>query len=213
MCATGRHFSTPGQHPRVHPTYRTDQFTMQRSPHDRPTSTRRRGAFRLGIGRRAARRAVLVLQLLVVLPLLLIATLACFEFGMVFMIDQALQTAATQGARISAKGGNMTNVVTAVNQALSIYGIQIQPSTSDANIVLETGPATVTKYTSVPCTPAGPTLQSSPAETRVTVCLAYRAAASGSAWSHGSIPDWLQIFGFTWGTTQFRVSALCLTDQ
>jgi hypothetical protein len=56
-------------------------------------------------------------------------------------------------------------------------------------------------------------LQTSPAEVRVTVGLAYRAAASGSAWSRGSIPDWLQIYGFTWGSTQFRVSALCLTDQ
>ncbi len=163
--------------------------------------------------RRAARRAVLVLQLVVVLPLLLIATLACFEFGMVFMIDQALLTAATQGARIAAKGGNMTNVVTAVNQTMSVYGIQIQPSTSDANVVLEEAGQPTVNYTSVPCTPHGPTLQSTPAETRVTVCLAYRKAASGSAWLRGSIPDWLQIFGFSWGTTQFRVSALCLTDQ
>jgi hypothetical protein len=131
----------------------------------------------------------------------------------VFMIDQALLTAATQGARIAAKGGSMTNVVAAVNQTLSVYGIQIQPSTSDANIVLEEAGQSTVNYTSVSCTPAGPTLQSSPAETRVTVCLAYRAAASNSAWSRGSIPDWLQIFGFTWGSTQFRVSALCLTDQ
>jgi len=181
---------------------------MQQSPHDRRTSTRRRGA----VGR-AARRAVLVLQLLVVLPLLLIATLACFEFGMVFMIDQALLTAATQGARIAAKGGSMTNVVAAVNQTMSVYGVQIQSSSSDANIVLEKAGSSTVNYTSVSCTPAGPTLQTSPAEVRVTVCVAYRAAASGSAWSRGSIPDWLQIYGFTWGSTQFRVSALCLTDQ
>ena len=163
--------------------------------------------------RRAARRAVLVLQLVVVLPILLIATLACFEFGMVFMIDQALLTAATQGARIAAKGGSMTNVVAAVNQTMSVYGIQIQPSTSDANVVLEEAGQSTVNYTSVPCTPHGPALQSSPAETRVTVCLAYRAAASGSAWSRGSIPNWLQIFGFSWGSAQFRVSALCLVDQ
>jgi Flp pilus assembly protein TadG len=182
---------------------------MQRPPHDRPTLTRRRFAVR-----RAARRAVLVLQLLVVLPLLLITTLACFEFGMVFMVDQALLTAATQGARIAAKGGGMTNVVAAVNQTLSVYGIQIQSSSSDANIVLEKAGSSTVNYTSVSCTPAGPTLQTTPAETRVTVCLAYRAAASNSAWLAGrSIPDWLQVYGFSWGSTQFRVSALCLTDQ
>lgn len=155
-------------------------------------------------------RGVVVLQLVVALPLLLIATLAAFEFGFVFLVDQAVETAATQGARVAAEGGSLAQVTAVVNQVLSVYNVDITSSSTDANIVVEQN-GSKSSVTSFTCTPSGPALASG--EDRVTVALTFRKSSSNSAWLASSIPDWLSVFGFSWGTSQFHSSALALGNQ
>ena len=157
------------------------------------------------------RRAAIILELIGVLPLLLLGTLAAFEFGFVFMVDQALQTAATQGARVAAEGGSLAQVVGVVNQTLGVYRVSILSTSTDANIVLEQPASTPTYYTSYACTPNGPSLL--PNEYRVTVSLAMQANAMNSAWVGASVPNWLSSLSFSWGNQQFRVSALAMANQ
>jgi hypothetical protein len=54
---------------------------------------------------RPARRGVVVIELLLVLPILLIALLGMIEFGMILTAEDELLTACREGARVASHGG------------------------------------------------------------------------------------------------------------
>jgi Flp pilus assembly protein TadG len=68
---------------------------------------------------------VLTVETLVILPILLIITIAIIEFGIVVSVGQAVNQAAIQGAREAAKGATTAEVKAVVEQVLSGYNITL----------------------------------------------------------------------------------------
>ena len=169
-----------------------------------------------GVYTTAGRRGMHTVELILALPVILIATLAVFQFGIIFLVLHSVTTAAILGAREGASGGSLTEVQTVVNHALSPYGVDILVTSTDGNIRFEQ-PATATNATLNPagmdCTPIGPSTLN-PGETRVTVCLKLIPdPPATSAWGNGQgIPDWLATFGFGLGDRHFEVSALAYDE-
>lgn len=129
---------------------------------------------------RRLRRGVGVLQLIVALPVLLITTLAIFQFGFVMVVQQTVTAAATEGARAAAKemtasAANMA-AIAAVNSVLDIHGLVVDPTStdpaSDTKMVLEYagGSPVITGDPGLGCsTPSSPSVLGG--EVRVTVCV------------------------------------------
>jgi hypothetical protein len=143
-------------------------------------------------------------ELLLVLPILVIATIAIIEFGILLMFHQAVIDAATAGAREAGKGGNVNAVALKVNRFLSPFDVGIAGvGPSLGNIVLEDGLNPPVLYN-----PGGPACDPPPSpavganEVRVTVCLAIHSP------SGKPVPDWLSVFGFSLSGRKFEVSAL-----
>ena len=127
---------------------------------------------------RRQRRGVETLEVLVALPILIIATLAIIQFGVMLLVQQAVTQAATVGAREAAKGANVTAVAQEVTNVLQgTHGIGISNvAGSGAKVALETtdGAAVVTTTQfgdpGLTCSPPSITLGAN--EVRVTVCVA-----------------------------------------
>jgi Flp pilus assembly protein TadG len=159
------------------------------------------------------RRGVQTVEIIVALPIVFIATLAVFEFGMLFLFQQAVGAATIEGVRDAAKGGSLASVQAVVNQFLQPYGINIQAGSSDANIRLETGtPATNATLNGNTCLPSGPASVLAD-EVRVTVCLRLVPTGGTSAWgTNDGVPNWLSKYGFSLSSHRFEVSALAKTE-
>ncbi len=68
--------------------------------------------------RNRARRGSLTVELILVLPILMILLVAMVQFSVVLAARQQLLAASRDGARVGARGGNESEVTTAVKQAL-----------------------------------------------------------------------------------------------
>lgn len=156
--------------------------------------------------RRAAhRRAASTLQVILALPVLVIATLAVFEFGVLVVIQQAVTTAATEGARAAAKENNVADAnaaaVAAVNGVLLVHNLMIidgDPA-SDTRMALEFGLAAPvdTGDPGLACTPpVSPVLAAN--EVRVTVCVDLTTAP---------LLNFLSSFGFDLTGKRFEISS------
>lgn len=159
---------------------------------------------------RRSRRAAIVVEVLVVFPVLFIATLAVFEFGILVVVDQAITAGATAGAREAAKVGAVTNEVAAViDEIISVHQITFDPTTTnatdDARVIIEYGPpisATAERgNTTITCFPQGPAVGTN--EVKVTVCVNVTNAAGEQP-----VPDWLSTFGFSLAGRTFEISSL-----
>jgi len=157
-------------------------------------------------GRRARpRRGIEVLEVIIALPVMIIITLALFEFGMLMVVDQTVVSATTKGAREAGKGANILEVADVVNQLLAVHSIAITPTSTTGNIVLEVGGQPTTTINGNPCTPpASPSLGTD--EVRVTVCvdLTYPPVAGETP----PVPDALATFGFTLNGRHLQSSTL-----
>ena len=118
-------------------------------------------------GRRRQRRGVETLQLVLVLPLLVIVTIAALQYAVLVIVQEAATHAATVGAREAAKGADADDVRDVVNEVLSPHQIMTGPN---ASVVLETFGAAPEQRGLLACGPiAGPPLNTD--EVRVTVCV------------------------------------------
>ena len=87
-----------------------------------------------------ARRGQAVVEFALVLPLVLILVISVFEFARAWNIQQVLTDAAREGARVAVVGNGagesagaiQTNVEAAIDQALSVAGID--PSDADLDL-------------------------------------------------------------------------------
>jgi Flp pilus assembly protein TadG len=148
------------------------------------------------------RRGIETLEAIVALPILLIATLASLEFGILFLVYAAITSAATEGAREAAKGANISEVVAVVEEMLSPYNLTV---TSDGDVVVrrqdnfddDTLPNP--NNTGITCTPEGPSPNS--LEVKVTVCV---DVSDGNA----PVPDWLGTFGLSLADRVITISSL-----
>ena len=88
----------------------------------------------LGLKRRSRRRGLQTLEVVLVLPILLLVSLAIFQFGILVLVQQSVAHAATVTAREAAKGADVDELVLVANQILGPHCIEIG---TDAAVVLE----------------------------------------------------------------------------
>ncbi len=147
---------------------------------------------------RLSRRGVQSIQLLFIIPLLLTLLFAIIEFGLLLQIENTISTAAQEGVRVAARGGDTTAVLAAINNTLALHQMLINSSTTDADVRIETsGMSDVVINGSVPASISAPALALSPTETRVTIEVSLRPSGSSSVWQSQTLPDLLVNWGFT----------------
>jgi Flp pilus assembly protein TadG len=149
---------------------------------------------------------------LFIVPLLMLAVVATVEFGAILQVRQSVATAAIEGVRTAAMGGNLNDVTTTVNQIMALHTVVITANSTDANIVLELPNQQPQQLTQFTATGTGPPLVASPAEVRVTVSLSYTPQGMASAWQGGLLPDFLVLFGFPLSGQTFNSSALSVKE-
>lgn len=153
-----------------------------------------------------SRRASITLEAIFAIPILLIGSIAIFEFGILMVVQQAVVTAATEGVREAAKGGDQTAVGTVVQQFLAGHHVSITP-TGNARVMREQFGMSTTDFgnsTDLDCTAGGPTLMAN--EVRVTVCVKM------SDDDNQPVPNWLRPFGFSLSERTFQVSAMSIVE-
>ena len=119
--------------------------------------------------RRSSRRGSLTLEAVLVLPILLLATLAVFQFGVLMLIEQTITHAVTVAAREAGKGADIDATALSVNAVLGLHGLSVGPG---ATLILEDSlstPAVQVRGTfpcPVPSTPSVP-----PGMLKATLCV------------------------------------------
>ena len=160
--------------------------------------------------RRNRRGGSVTLEFIMAFPILFIATLAIFEFGILMLVEQAVVTAAIEGSREGAKLGATTDCV--AKKVQSILGVPClvfdtmmsQPNSGDALVIIEDGSGLISGERgnlSIQCTPEGPVPSSR--QIRVTVCVPVTDISGCKP-----VPDWLSYFGFSLQNKVFRVSSV-----
>jgi hypothetical protein len=120
---------------------------------------------------RHSRRGATTLESIVVLLVLIVATLAVFQFGLALVVKQAVSHAATVAAREAAKGSDADELVLIVERVLEGHRLQIG---EHATLVLEPGQLPAEIRGELPCTPPEQPLLAGD-EVRVTVCVSLAA--------------------------------------
>jgi len=152
------------------------------------------------------RRGGLTLEMILLLPILILSSLAIIQFGIAMTVDQAVTHAATVAAREAAKGvTDIDDLGEIVELALEAHDIKIG---DQANIVLEVGAASPVSSKGPgdggpDCSPpSGPTLAAD--ELRVTVCVDM---------SKRPYLNVMGAFGLDFSNKVFTVSAVSKVEQ
>lgn len=160
---------------------------------------------------RARRGGAIALEFLIAFPVLVIATLAVVEFGILLVVRHTVTAAAIDGARHAGQAGATTDTTAArVRAVLRVHGLDFDPDLpataghGGARVVVEASDSALAGErgnAAIPCDPTGP----SPAadEVRVTVCVPVTNAAGSRP-----VPNWLAPFGISLSGRTFAVSAL-----
>jgi Flp pilus assembly protein TadG len=161
-----------------------------------------------------SRKGAQLLEGVLVLAPLLIVTLAILEFAIAMVVEQAIVSAASEGARAAAReSATTTTVAQSVDKILEVHDVTFDPTgtnaTDDVQVSIEDGSgllgiAGTRGNTTLACTPTGGVLAAN--QVRVTVCVTM-TNASGQP-----VPDWLDMFGFSTSGRQFEVSAIALIE-
>ncbi len=159
-------------------------------------------------GRRLKRRAASTLEIILVLPVLLIASLAIFEFGVLMVLQQTVTTAATEGARAAAREPTAAaanqSALLAVNRVLRVHrlfvdGSAVPDPNSDTRMVLEYG-VMAPIYSGDPgvdCFPPDPVMTA--ADVRVSVCVSL---------TKSPLLNLLSAFGFDLAGKRLEIAAM-----
>ncbi len=151
---------------------------------------------------RKRRRGTIGFEFFLVFPILFFGTLAVFQFGITMLLEQAVVTAATEGAREAAKGAPLAEVRSVVESILGVHNIEIAEG-SGARIDIAAGCSTqTTGDTDVVCTATGCTMID---EVRVTVCVNLSDGVS-------PVPDWLAMTGFSLEGKTLQASSLATRE-
>ena len=130
------------------------------------------------------------------MPILVIATVAVLEFGIILLTQQAITTSAIEGVREAAKEGATTDSVKDhVQEFVKVHKLTLEDN-PDVRLIIEGGPEGNEGDTSIPCSANGPTLAAD--QVRVTVCTQMTSV----------VPDLLNVFGFSLSGRIFEVSAI-----
>ena len=120
--------------------------------------------------RRARRRGVISMQVVLIVPMLLIMTITIVQFGMQILARQTINASAVAGATTAARNGGLEDVTRSVSRVLGTDKIRVHKNGRVAILLEQFGrePA-VAGNTRLSCRPSGPKLR--PGEVRVTVCV------------------------------------------
>lgn len=157
------------------------------------------------------RKGVEYLELILVMPILFIATLAIFEFGILLLYEETVTSATVEGAREAAKTGDDTAVAAIVQQFLAINKVIFDTTTisnggGHAYVLIERG---LTKgergnlHYAANATGPNPLTAN---EVRVTVSTPMVVA------NDQPVPNWLRYFGLDLATSKMQVSSMTLVE-
>jgi hypothetical protein len=138
------------------------------------------------------------LQLIIALPVLVIALLATIQYAILMIVLGAVTHAATVGARETGKGVDTATVVQVVDTVLGVHGIAIGPN---ATVVVERFGMAPDVVGGVPCSPMGPAI--GPDDVRVTVCVDLTTAP---------LINCLTMFGLDFTGRRLEVSAVSTVE-
>jgi hypothetical protein len=147
---------------------------------------------------------VQVLEMVLITPVFVAVFVAAAEYVPVLIGQSTLTHAVGEGAREAGKGGNLNDVVAAVNKVLLVNNLAVTDAPgSGTAVVLQDGPNTVQfgdpdlTYV-LPPNPAG-------GEVRVTLCVLFSATKINS-----TVPmvSPFNVFGYTLNGKRFQVSSL-----
>lgn len=115
------------------------------------------------------RSGVLTLEAVLVLSILILVTLAVFQFAITMLIEQTITHAVTVAAREAGKGADIDTTVESVNAVLQLHGLAIGPG---ATLILEDPLAIppVSARGSLDCQPPTQPIVS-PGYIRTTLCV------------------------------------------
>lgn len=164
---------------------------------------RRTSRRRTRSGRQSRVRGIGTLELILALPILLFATLASFEFGILALVEQAVATATIDAAREAGKGANADSVADVVNQYLAAHHLAIGP-TGPVRLICERHLAGVKQTVergnpSIPTGTPGPAMHDG--DVRITLCV---QATDGQK----PVPDWLASLGFSLADRTIKASSV-----
>ena len=167
-------------------------FAVKRSMS--PKRIARRRGLRL---RKPTRRGFQTVEVIVVLPIVLIATLAVFEYGIAMVVEQAITHAATVAAREAGKGATMDQIESDVNAVLAPHNLEVGEFVSFIVEDLEANEPVDQRGTLTCDAPTAPAIEID--DVRVTVCV----DLSAQPFLNG-----LQAYGLDFAGKTFSVSAL-----
>lgn len=117
---------------------------------------------------RRDRRGSLTLEAILIIPILLITSLAVLQFGVVMLVEQTITQAVIVAAREAGKGADIDAAAESVNSVLALHGLSVGPGVT---FILEDALSTpsVQVRGSYPCpTPAAPTVPAG--QIKATLC-------------------------------------------
>lgn len=162
------------------------------------------------------RRGLEYLELVLVMPVLFMATIAIFQFGIMMLYHTAVTSAAVEGAREYAKpGATPTNVAQYIQNFLAIHQVTFDTTTTtvgtgDAFVLFEISDTMTTTTdmrgnTDLTVAAVGPPTFSAN-EVRVTVCSKLVSA------NDRPVPNWLKYIGLDLSARHIRVTSSTLRE-
>ena len=166
----------------------------------------------------------MTLEFILAFPILLIASLAIFEFGVLLLVNQDVTTAAIEGSRHAAEFGaeqnNAISVADAVEQFLAVHQIDLDTSGAanglgEAYLLIQYGPVTIPDRAAVSNTEFQygdldlAVASALPGTNQVRVIV--RTPVTNGAGVR-PVPDWLKSFGFSIDGAVFDTSSLTLLE-
>lgn len=164
----------------------------------------------------AKRRGLEYLELVVVTPILFMATIAIFQFGILMLYHTTVTSAAVEGAREFAKpGATPNNVADYIEHFLAIHDVSFNTTTTtagmgDAYVLFELSDTMTTTTTERGNTDLAVSAVGPPSfyanEARVTVCSKLVSA------NDRPVPNWLKYIGLDLSARHIRVSSSTLRE-
>jgi len=152
------------------------------------------------------RRGVEVLELLLVMPIFVLALVASVEYVPLLITQATITHAATVGAREAGKGADAEWAAIEANKVLAAASIAITDTAgSGTKVVIEDG-ATVTSWGDPSLTVASPPPAVDAGNVRVTVCILFSALKTNGSPVLGPY----NAFGYMLAGDRFQIRALVL---
>jgi TadE-like protein len=152
-----------------------------------------------------ARRGISSLQVIFILPILILFTIAVVQYGAWLVTKQTIAASCAKAARTAARGGELRDVKRTVAKVLATNKMGVSDNGDVAIVVERYGkPSETAGNPQVTCRRCGPEVQ--PGEVRVTVCVR-RGRFAGRR-----IPNWLGVLDRWFTPRQLQCSSLAAVE-